>query len=95
MRAKASWEHQRKRDSVKDPMHSCRDRVCGRVKQIVGRLQSSLFRQGDSGNCREVYKNGPNRRLKLGRLQKGEAKTLLVKLKSVSVSMFGMQNKTD
>lgn len=50
--------------------------------------------RGGLRNHREMYKNGQNRHWKLGHLQKGRTEILLVKPKSVSISTFGVQNKT-
>lgn len=70
-------------------MPSFSDSFCQQANQAMRKLQSSLTCQESWGNHREKYKNGWNRYRKLGHLQKDEIKTLLVKLKSVSIRMSG------
>lgn len=79
---------------LREPMPGFRDYFCRQAKQAVAKLQSSLSCQESWGNHRGTYKSGRNRCWKLGHLQKGKNKTLLVKPKSVSISVSGVQNKT-
>lgn len=92
-REQTEWEHQRITEAS-EPMHSLRGYFCRPVKQTMGKLQPLLFCWESSGTHGETGKNRQNKCWKLGHLQKGKTKTLLVKPKSVSIGRFAIQKET-